>query len=49
MALILDTKDVKATFLKRWNLSFVPAVIEYMRNSRKFLSLLSNMEEAGQK
>lgn len=47
MALIVDVKEVKATFLKKWNLSCVPAILEYMRNSRKFLSLLSKMEEAG--
>ena len=49
MALIVDLKEVKASFLKKWNLSCVPAIIEYMRNSRKFLPLLSKMEEAGEK
>ena len=48
MSLIVDVQEVKSSFVKKWTSTYVPAIIEYMRNSGKFLTLLSKMDESGE-
>ena len=47
MTLILDNSDVKTTFASTWNSVYVPAIIQYPRNSRQLLSILSQMYDTG--
>ena len=47
MSFVVAIPDVKTKFCKNWTLTFIPAILEYMRSTGKFLRLLSAMDEAG--